>query len=98
MDVTISHPAQRSEQLYNADKARGFLKKKEKDKHTKYDEPCKEESWDFFPLSMDTWGNPGPEAIPLLHRIIQRCANHVPPPPDCGGPPKMKRVNASRLR
>ena len=28
MDVTISHPAQRSEQPYNADKARGFLKKK----------------------------------------------------------------------
>ena len=39
MDITISHAAQRSEQPYNCEKARAFLRKKEKEKHTKYDSP-----------------------------------------------------------
>ena len=79
VDVTISHIAQRNEQPYSLDKARSFLRRKEHDKHTKYDDPCAKEGWDFTALTMDTWGNPGPKAVPLLHRLIQRCSNHIPP-------------------
>jgi hypothetical protein len=79
LDVTISHPAQRTEQPFNNEKARTFLTRKEKDKHTKYDDPCKKQGWCFSPFAMDTWGDTGPQAYPLLHRIVQKCTNHIPP-------------------
>ena len=76
VDLTISHPAQRTEAPHTFDKASSFLRKKETAKHQKYDEPCKKEGWDFQPLTFDTWGKVGPTSDRLLHRIIQKCTSH----------------------
>jgi hypothetical protein len=78
VDITISHPAQKSEMPFTTEKAKAFLRRKEKEKHDKYDSPCRTEGWDFTPLALDSWGSCGPLSTPILHRLITRCANHVP--------------------
>ena len=79
VDITISHPAQSSETPFTAEKARQFLKRKEAEKHDKYDEPCRLQRWDFQTLAFNTWGSLGPQSKPLLNRIIQRCSNAARP-------------------
>ena len=78
IDITISHPAQLSEHPLTKEKSSSFLKRKEHIKHTKYDEPCKKEGWDFHPLMFDTWGRVGPTSDRILHRMVQKClSNHT---------------------
>ena len=72
VDVTVSHPAQQSEKPWTADKARGFLRRRDEAKTTKYEEPCRREGWGFLPMAFSTWFSPGPQAERLLGRILRR--------------------------
>ena len=59
VDVTVTHPAKKSELPFTVDRTATFLKRKEAEKLTKYKSPCEREGWDFLPLAFDTWGTLG---------------------------------------
>ena len=57
-----------------ADKAKGFLWRKQTAKKLKYEEPCLQEVWGFLPVAFSTWSTAGPSAYDLLQRILRRSA------------------------
>ena len=52
-----------------------FLRRKEADKHTKYDTACQVAGWAFTAMAFGTWGGIGPECAKILHRITKRAAS-----------------------
>ena len=75
VDITVCHGWQLSERLSNSrEKWRAFLRRKEAEKHHKYDTLCKAEEWHFLAMAYGTWGGQGPECTVLLHRIVKRAA------------------------
>ena len=76
MDLTICHGWQASERTNTVkrDRWRGFLCRKERDKHAKYDLLCRKAQWSFRALAFGTWGGLGPEAAKTLHRVLKRAA------------------------
>ena len=77
VDLTVSHwwqVALRTEGRASRERWRTFLRKKEKEKHEKYDACCQRAGWAFQAMAFGTWGGVGPEASRLLHRITQRAA------------------------
>ena len=57
------------------EKWRTFLRRKEADKHNKYDTLCSTAGWAFMAMAFGTWGGVGPECAQLLHRITKRAAS-----------------------
>ena len=74
VDLTISHGAQVSEDAASLERRRGFLRRREKMKHDKYDVVCQAESWAFIPMAFGTWGGLGSECAKFMSRILRRGA------------------------
>ena len=74
MDLTIVNPLQVNEIRWSAERAKGFLLRKELAKNLKYEDPCRQEGWGFLPMAFSTWATAGPGAFDLLQRILRRAA------------------------
>ena len=74
VDVTIAHPLQLAEQPWQVDKAKSFLRRRERLKVEKYEAACHLEGWGFLPMAFSTWATPGPGAFGLLSWILPRAA------------------------
>ena len=74
VDLTIVQPLQASETPWSAERAKGFLRRKETAKNQKYEDPCRQEGWGFLPMAFSTWATAGPGAFDLLQRILRRAA------------------------
>ena len=72
MYLTIVHPLQVGEIPWSADKAKGFLRRKETAKNLKYEDPCRQEGLGFLPMAFSTWATAGPSAYDLLQRILRQ--------------------------
>jgi hypothetical protein len=84
VDVTVCHAWQSGEQrtlgttaqdTVSRERWRNFLKRKEADKHTKYDITCRTAGWSFMAMAFGTWGGTGPECAKLIHQISKRAAS-----------------------
>ena len=79
LDVTVVHgwvgAAASSTQAVPRDNWRPFLRRKEEEKHAKYDVPCTSEGWHFQAAAFGTWGGLGPEGAKVLSRILTRVAS-----------------------
>ena len=75
LDLTICHGWQGSQQQASRERWRAFLRKQEKDKHTKYDIPCQAAHWEVRAMAFGTWGGMGPEGTQVLNRLIKRAAS-----------------------
>ena len=51
------------------------MRRKETDKHTKYDTTCQVAGWAFNAMAFGTLGGTGPECAKILHRITKRAAS-----------------------
>ena len=74
VDVTIYHPLQLEEQPWQVDRAKSFLRRRERLKVDKYEAACHLEGWGFLPMAFSTWATPGPGAFGLLSGILRRAA------------------------
>ena len=54
---------------------RPFLRRKELEKHAKYDGPCRADGWHFSAAAFGTWGGVGPEGAKILARLLKRVAS-----------------------
>ena len=79
LDVTVSHPCQVAESPASEDKARSFLARKEKLKHTKYDSACDKEGWSFQAAAWNTWSGHSFSSAKLLRRLFQRATAALDP-------------------
>jgi hypothetical protein len=75
VDLTVCHGWQHSEQTSGRERWRSFLRRKEQQKHLKYDQVCKNANWRFAAMSFGTWGGRGPEASGMLSRIIKKAVS-----------------------
>jgi hypothetical protein len=84
IDITVCHGWQLNEQRppsttgrddLSRERWRTFLKRKEEEKHNKYDIICSTAGWTFAAMAFGTWGGTGPECAKLLHRITKRSAS-----------------------
>ena len=84
IDVTVCHAWQVGEhravgssgqEIVSRERWRTFLRRKEADKHNKYDMLCSSAGWGFMAMAFGTWGGVGPECAQLLHRITKRAAS-----------------------
>jgi hypothetical protein len=84
IDITVCHAWQVGEQraagninqdIISRERWRTFLKRKETDKHSKYDITCSTAGWAFAAMAFGTWGGTGPECAKLLHQITKRAAS-----------------------
>ena len=84
IDVTVFHAWQVGEhraggssgqEMVSRERWRTFLRRKEADKHNKYDMLCSSAGWGFMAMAFGTWGGVGPECAQLLHRITKRAAS-----------------------
>lgn len=83
IDLTISHGWQANERgaatttstMQTRERWRGFLLRKERAKHQKYDAACATAQWNFVPMALGTWGGLGPEAAKTMARIVKRHAS-----------------------
>jgi hypothetical protein len=84
IDITVCHGWQLGEQRANVSAAqvqvsrerwRSFLKRKEGEKHNKYDITCSTVGWSFSAMAFGTWGEVGPECEGKLERISKRAAS-----------------------
>ena len=76
VDITICHAWQLGEQRQagsarqddiSRERWRTFLRRKEADKHSKYDITCNTSGWSFAAMYFGTWGGVGPEGAKFLH-------------------------------
>ena len=78
LDVTVAHGWPRTgtstTSAVSRDNWRPFLRRKELEKHAKYDGPCEAEGWHFAAAAFGTWGGVGPEGAKVLSRILKRAA------------------------
>ena len=77
VDVTISHgwsAGTSSSFAPPRDNWRPHLRRKERLKHDKYDEPCAREGWHFLTAAFGTWGGLGPEGAKTVSRIVKRAS------------------------
>ena len=84
IDITVCHAWQVGEQrvagninqdIISRERWRSFLKRKETDKHNKYDISCSTAGWSFSAMAFGTWGGVGPECAKMLHQITKRAAS-----------------------
>jgi GrpB-like predicted nucleotidyltransferase (UPF0157 family) len=84
IDITVCHGWQISEQrpaaagaqsVVSRERWRTFLKRKETEKHNKYDITCTTAGWSFEAMAFGTWGGVGPECAKTLQRITKRAAS-----------------------
>jgi hypothetical protein len=77
LDVTVSHGWSQAAQTgpVTRDNWRPFLRKREADKHAKYDAPCQRDGWHFSALAVGTWGGLGPEGAKTLAHIVKRASS-----------------------
>ena len=61
------------------DNWRPFLRRKEGEKHAKYDGPCAADGWHFSAIAFGTWGGWGPEGAKVFSRILKRCTTWEDP-------------------
>ena len=83
IDVTVCHAWQVGEhravgatgqEVVSRERWRTFLRRKEAEKHKKYDTLCSTAGWAFMAMAFRTWGGVGPECAQLLHRITKGAA------------------------
>ena len=81
VDVTISHgwPPGATTTSVPRDNWRPFLKRREAEKHQKYDVLCADAGWQFSAAAFGTWGGWGPEAAKTLSRMLKRAATWEDP-------------------
>ena len=80
VDLTVSHGWALAERRRPArDNWRPFLRRREEQKHAKYDRPCRMSGWSFAAMAFGTWGGEGPEAAKVMGRIIKRACAAVEP-------------------
>ena len=60
VDVTLAHPLQLAEQPWQVDRAKSFLRHRERLQVDKYEAACHLEGWGFLPMAFSTWATPGP--------------------------------------
>jgi hypothetical protein len=74
IDVTVIHgwTSAASPAMQPRDNWRPFLRRKEDQKHAKYDDACAREGWNFAAMAFGTWGGMGPEGAKVLSRIVKR--------------------------
>ena len=65
VDLTIVHPLQVGEIPWSAERAKGFLRRKEAAKNQKYEDPCRQEGWGFLPMAFSTCATAGPKTISI---------------------------------
>ena len=75
LDITICHGWQGTLQSASRERWRAFLRKKEKEKHNKYDVLCQAAQWEMRAMAFGTWGGMGPEGAWVLNRLIKRAAS-----------------------
>ena len=78
VDVTVSHPLQKSQGPWSAEKAAGFLSRVEAAKTAKYGHLCKRSGWSFVPFGVNTWGSLGKGASQVFSRLVRRALAGVP--------------------
>ena len=84
VEITVCHGWQLGEQRTHTNAAQvqvsrerwtSFLRRKEEDKHNKYDITCSVARWSFGAMAFGTWGGVGPECAKTLQRITKRAAS-----------------------
>jgi GrpB-like predicted nucleotidyltransferase (UPF0157 family) len=75
LDLTVVHGWQESQRRASRERCRAFLRRKEQDKHDKYDRACLAAGWEMRAMAFGTWGGMGPEGTQVLKRLINRAAS-----------------------
>ena len=60
LDLTVVHGWQESQRRASRERCRAFLRRKEQDKHDKYDRACLAAGWEMRAMAFGTWGGDGP--------------------------------------